>query len=109
VIGLGRGSADERTAAMLLDFRGRLSWLSRARSIDTFRLPMTQQEIGDYLGLTVVHVNRVLRRFRETKLATVKGGTAVIHDATALQRIASPLQDVFERTAPEFGGPQRPE
>jgi CRP-like cAMP-binding protein len=104
VIGLGRGNADERIAVMLLDFRGRLHRAGLLNGNNTFRLPMTQQEIGDYLGLTVVHVNRVLRRLREAGLATVKGGTATIHDAAGLQRIANPLQDVFERAAPEFGG-----
>ena len=43
-------------------------------------LPITQQEIGDDLGLTVVQVNRVRRRFREAGRATVRGGTAVIHN-----------------------------
>ena len=58
VTGLGRGNAEERIAAMLLDFRVRLR---RAGLADvTFRLPMTQQQMADYLGLTVVHVNRVL-------------------------------------------------
>jgi CRP-like cAMP-binding protein len=104
VVGLGRGSADERIATMLLDFRGRLRRIGFLNGGDRFRLPMTQQEIGDYLGLTVVHVNRVLRRLREAGLATLKGGKAVIHDAAALQRIANPLQDVFERATPEFGG-----
>jgi CRP-like cAMP-binding protein len=104
VIGLGRGNADERIAVMLLDFRGRLHRAGLLSGNDSFRLPMTQQEIGDYLGLTVVHVNRVLRRLREARLATVRHGTAVIRDAAALQRIANPLQDVFERTSPEFGG-----
>jgi CRP/FNR family transcriptional regulator, anaerobic regulatory protein len=104
VLGLGRGNANERIAAMLLDFHGRLHRIGLVDGDGTFRLPMTQQEIGDYLGLTVVHVNRVLRRYREAGLATVKGGTAVIHDVVALQRIAAPLQDIFERTTPEFGG-----
>jgi CRP-like cAMP-binding protein len=102
-IGLGRGNAEERVAVMLLDFRRRLHRIGLANGGQSFRLPMTQQEIGDYLGLTVVHVNRVLRRFREAGLASVKHGTAIIYDAAALQRIANPLQDEFERATPEFG------
>jgi CRP-like cAMP-binding protein len=110
VVGLGRGNADERVATMLLDFRGRLHRMGLGDGGDRFRLPMTQQDIGDYLGLTVVHVNRVLRRFHHSHLATAKAGLAIIHDAAALQRIANPLQDVFERTTPDFGGvPSPPE
>jgi CRP/FNR family transcriptional regulator, anaerobic regulatory protein len=106
-VGLGRGNAEERIATMLLDFRGRLQRIGLLAR-DTYRLPMTQQEIGDYLGLTVVHVNRVLRRLREADLATVRNGTVMIHDAAALHKIARPLLDVFERTAPEFGALSQP-
>ena len=56
VIGLGRGNAEERIATMLLDFRGRLHRLGLLNGGDSYRLPMTQQDMGDYLGLTVVHV-----------------------------------------------------
>jgi CRP/FNR family transcriptional regulator len=103
VAALGRGNADERVAAMLIDFRGRLRRLGLCNGADSYRLPMTQQEIGDYLGLTVVHVNRVLRRLREAGLVTMKGYTVKIHDTAALHRIACPLLDVFERTTPAFG------
>jgi Crp-like helix-turn-helix domain len=37
------------------------------------------------LGLTGVHINRVLRDLRERGLLTLKRGNAVIHDATALK------------------------
>lgn len=60
---LGRGNAEERIAAMPLDFRLRLH---RAHLTgDSFRLPMTQQQMADSFGLTVVHVNRVLKRLRD--------------------------------------------
>src|SRR5919199_2679948 len=70
VIGLGRGNAEERIATKLIDFHGRLRRLGLLSGADSFRLPMTQQEIGDYLGLTEVHVNRVLWRLRGAKLGT---------------------------------------
>jgi DNA-binding transcriptional regulator LsrR (DeoR family) len=37
----------------------------------TFNLPLTQDQIGDHLGLTMVHVSRTLRRLREDKVALV--------------------------------------
>ncbi len=98
VVGLGRSDAEARIAAMLLDFWRRLRRLGLVPH-DSFRLPMTQQQIGDYTGLTVVHTNRVLRRFREAGVATVSRGTAVIHDGAALERIARPMLDIFDRKA----------
>src|SRR5215469_9570277 len=57
---IARLEAPERVAAMLVDLYDRLR---RRRLIarSTYNLHMTQQQIGDYLGLTGVHVNRVLR------------------------------------------------
>jgi CRP/FNR family transcriptional regulator, anaerobic regulatory protein len=103
VVSLGRGNAEERMAEMLLTFRGRLM---RHGDSDggSYRMPMTQQQIGDLLGLTTVHVNRVLKRFRDARLATVQKGTAVLHDVERLEKLAYPLQDTFERSNPEFGG-----
>jgi CRP/FNR family transcriptional regulator, anaerobic regulatory protein len=99
IVSLGQGAADERLAQVLLEWHGRLI---RAGQIDEeaseYRLPMTQEEVGDHLGLTAVHVNRVLRKFREERLALIKGGMVQLLDPVALRRIASPIQDEFERS-----------
>jgi CRP-like cAMP-binding protein len=103
VAALGRGSADERIATLLLDLRGRLCWAGLAKG-DGFQMPMTQQEIADHLGLTLVHVNRVLRRLREAGIVTVQRGVVTVNEMARLSRLAAPLQDIYERTTPEFGG-----
>ncbi|MBV9859958.1 MAG: Crp/Fnr family transcriptional regulator [Alphaproteobacteria bacterium] len=103
VIALGRGSAIERIATLMLDFRGRLMQAGLA-SGDSFRLPMTQEQLGDHLGLTLVHVNRTLRRLRDEGVLTVGGGRAHIHDLDALSLYAAPMQDIFERESKSFGG-----
>jgi CRP-like cAMP-binding protein len=94
--GLGQCSAEVRMAAMLLDFRVRLHALKLVNA-NTFRLPMTRRDIGDYLGLTVVHIGRILERFRRTGLANVESRRVTIHDVAALARIASPMLDSFRR------------
>jgi CRP-like cAMP-binding protein len=56
-----------RLAVMMLDFYKRL----HARKLiagSTYSMPLTQQHIGEYLGLTVVHVNRVLRSLRNDRI-----------------------------------------
>lgn len=103
VAALGKGNADERIAALLLDLRGRLFHAGLATGA-IYRMPLTQQEIADHLGLTVVHVNRVLRRLREEGIVTVQRGTVTIDDVARLSRFAAPLQDIYERSRPEFGG-----
>src|SRR3954463_16306061 len=79
VAALGKGSAEERIATLLLDLRGRLSQAGLATG-DGFQMPMTQQEIADHLGLTLVHVNRVLRRLREAGIVTVQRGAVMVDE-----------------------------
>jgi CRP/FNR family transcriptional regulator, anaerobic regulatory protein len=59
---------------------------------------MTQQQMADYLGLTVVHVNRVLRRLREAGVISVSGGRMMIRDMQAVALLAGAIQDVFDRS-----------
>jgi len=103
VVALGRGSAVERIATLMLDFRGRLIQAGIG-SGDQFHLPMTQEQIGDHLGITLVHVNRTLKRLREDGILTVRGGLVLIHDVEALASYAAPMQDIFERESKAFGG-----
>jgi CRP/FNR family transcriptional regulator, anaerobic regulatory protein len=110
VVGLGQGSAEERLAALLIDFHGRLA-LSGSIPPDamTFEMPLTQAQIGDHLGITAVHVNRVLRVFREQGVAVIRDGHVRIEDFEKLQRTAYLLLDHYERTTPEYQGQPRRE
>ena len=57
----GRQSAQERIGHLLLELYRRAQIVKLAGD-DTLRLPMTQTQIADTLGLTPIHTNRVLRR-----------------------------------------------
>jgi len=76
-----------RLATMLLDFYTRLS---RQKSItgSTFNLPLTQVQIGAYLGLTEAHVNRVLRSLRNEQIANLEKHCVTILDLERLKRLA---------------------
>jgi DNA-binding Lrp family transcriptional regulator len=50
-----------------------------------FRLPLTQVELGDTLGLTPVHVNRILKEFRERGLITIERNVLDLLDVQGLQ------------------------
>lgn len=82
-----RCDAEERLATFLLDLFDRLRGSELVTGL-SFRLPLTQQQIGDCLGLTVVHVNRVLRHLREQGVVLAKRNTAVITDLDRLRRLA---------------------
>lgn len=83
MIGIGRRSARTRTAHLLCELFVRLQavGLTRGREYD---LPLTQTELGDALGLSVVAVNRVLQDLRAESIITLKSGTVTLLDWEAL-------------------------
>jgi CRP/FNR family transcriptional regulator, anaerobic regulatory protein len=109
VVGLGRGSAEERVALLLLDFRGRLI-LSKTIAPDslTYEMPLTQVQLADHLGITAVHVSRVLKDFRDSGIATVRDGSVTITNLDMLAQRASPLLDAYERVNPAYVGEEEP-
>lgn len=103
VIALGRGSAAERIATLVLDLRGRQMQAGLIAK-NQFPVPLTQQQIADHLGLTLVHVNRTLRRLREEGVLERRARVIEVLNLEALSRYAAPIQDFFERENPAFGG-----
>jgi len=53
-----------------------------------YNLPLTQTQIGDYLGLTVVHINRALRALRDARIVTLEKHCVTIHDLELLTSLA---------------------
>lgn len=84
--GIGRRSAYQRIAHLFCEMEVR----SRAVGLSTdhtFEMPVTQEEIGDALGLSTVHVNRVLKALREDGLLTFKATTVSIQDWANLKEV----------------------
>lgn len=66
---LGKRNAEERLASFLLSLSSR--YKKRGLSADEFYLPMSRQDIGNYLGLAVETVSRLFARFQDEGLLTV--------------------------------------
>ncbi|MBB5686690.1 Crp/Fnr family transcriptional regulator [Sphingobium boeckii] len=60
VVNVGRRDAKTRVAHLLCEFALRMQAAGLANG-EGFELPMTQEQIGDAVGLTSVHVNRTLK------------------------------------------------
>jgi CRP/FNR family transcriptional regulator len=83
---LGKPTAEERLAALLVSFSSRLK--QRGFSGSEFRLSMSRHDIGSYLGLAVETVSRVFSRFQRQGLLRVERRNIVPHDLAALQELA---------------------
>jgi CRP-like cAMP-binding protein len=91
-----------RLATMVLDFYERLD-ARRLISTASFNLPLTQHHIGSYLGLTVVHVNRVIRALRDARIVNIEKHWVTLLDPKALAELAqrdAQTEAVGERPAP---------
>ena len=79
VVNVGRRDARTRVAHILCEFSLRLEEAGLAAN-HRYELPMTQEQLADAVGLTSVHVNRVLRQLGEEGLISRNKRTIVIED-----------------------------
>lgn len=87
IVCIGRQSAREHAAHFLCEMFLRLQVVGLTEG-SSFRLPLTQAELGDTLGLSTVHVNRVVQELRKEGLITWRGDTVGIEDWPRLQEAA---------------------
>ncbi len=77
IVRLGRQTAYERLLHLMLEFHDRLEAVGQVRGA-TFSAPLTQEVLADALGLSVVHVNRVLQQIRREHLLVMRRGAVTL-------------------------------
>lgn len=87
LVSMGRRDSHKRVAHLMCEL------YVRARNVGLtgdgrFKMPLTQAVIGDALGLTGVHVNRVLRKLRLSGVMELAAGSLVITDVARLAALA---------------------
>jgi CRP-like cAMP-binding protein len=87
LVGIGRRSALARTAHLLVELGLRLQLVGLGDA-SGYACPVNQYLLSDALGLTAIHLNRVLRQLRERGLLTVRDGRVAFHDLPRLRHLA---------------------
>lgn len=87
IVSMGRRTSVERVAHLMCEL------YVRARNIgltsgDELELPLSQIVLADALGLTAVHVSRVLRQLRTDGMMRLRGGLLVISNIEKLAQLA---------------------
>lgn len=85
LVNLGRRNAYERIGHLLCEMHVRMKNVGLVRD-GAYELPITQEQLADTLGLTPVHVNRMLQRLRSEGLIALGGRMLRILDAAALRK-----------------------
>lgn len=87
LVNLGQRDAEQRIAHLFCELHTRLHAIGLTTD-GSFSLPITQNELGDTMGLSAVHVNRSLRSLRDAGLVSFRGRVIQIPDVERLQHFA---------------------
>ena len=87
LVNMGRRQAEERVGHFLCELLMRLEVVGLV-SEDSFNLPLTQRELADTMGLSTVHINRVLQQLRGNRLITFDAKRLVVLDVEGLKRFS---------------------
>jgi CRP-like cAMP-binding protein len=100
IVNVGQRAANQRMAHFILEMRRRLTLVGLAAD-SQFELPMTQMDLADALGLTPVHVSRVMKALRTGGLLEFRKYVVRLGDAEALIKM-SEFDDRYLHQRPEL-------
>ncbi|MBB3117333.1 fumarate/nitrate reduction transcriptional regulator Fnr [Pseudoduganella violacea] len=84
---LGNMQATQRFAAFLVNLASRYE--ARGYSATAFQLRMSREEIGNYLGLTIESISRLLAKFKKEGLIRVSNREIEVLNPTKLKAITA--------------------
>ena len=86
IVNLGTGSAPSRLAHLIAELRERLTAVGLAAD-EEFEFPVTQSELAEALGISAVHVNRVIQSFRAAGVLDIQRNKVTLKDLERLVEI----------------------
>jgi CRP-like cAMP-binding protein len=87
VLNVGQRNASEALAHLICELHIRMEGVGLAAQ-GRFPFPLKQQHLAEALGLSVIHLNRVLRQLRASGLIRLEGRWVTVVDAPALRALA---------------------
>ena len=87
IVNVGQRSAPARLAHVLIELRERLRVIGRVDG-DNFEMPLTQEQIGEALGITAVHANRVIKQLRQEGIVEFHRGRVTVLDERKFLELA---------------------
>ncbi|MBV9564424.1 MAG: Crp/Fnr family transcriptional regulator [Bradyrhizobium sp.] len=87
IVNVGQRPAPSRLAHIIVELRERLRIIGRVDP-DGFEMPLTQEQIGEAMGITAVHANRVIRQLREDNVVELHRGRVTVLNEMKLMELA---------------------
>jgi CRP-like cAMP-binding protein len=87
IVNVGQRPAPARLAHLIAELRERLKVIGRVDGA-TFEMPLTQEQVGEALGVTSVHANRVIKQLRQDGVVDLHRGQVTVLDEKKLLELA---------------------
>jgi CRP-like cAMP-binding protein len=87
IVNVGQRPAPARLAHVMTELRERLRIIERLNG-NSFEMPLTQEQIGEALGITAVHVNRVIKQLRQEGIVEFNRGRVSVLNETKFEELA---------------------
>jgi CRP/FNR family transcriptional regulator len=84
---LGNMRAEQRFAVFLVNLSAR--YAARGYAANSFQLRMSREDIGNYLGLTIESISRLLSRFKKMGLVQVDKREVILLEPARLKAMAA--------------------
>jgi len=87
IVNVGQRPAPSRLLHTMAELRERLKTIGRVEN-DTFEMPLTQEQIGEAMGITAVHVSRVIKQLRADGVVDFQRGRVKVLDEAKFEELA---------------------
>ncbi len=87
IVNVGQRPAPQRLAHIIVELRDRLAVIGRVAG-HAFDMPLTQEQLGEAMGVTSVHANRIVKQLRDENVVDFHRGRVTIRDERKLQELA---------------------
>jgi CRP-like cAMP-binding protein len=87
IVNVGQRPAASRLAHIVVELRERLKVIGREQG-DRVEMPLTQEQIGEAMGITPIHANRIIKQLREDGVLEFHRGHVTVLDEAKLEELA---------------------
>jgi CRP-like cAMP-binding protein len=87
IVNVGQRPAASRLAHIVVELRERLKVVGSEQGAD-MEMPMTQEQIGEAMGITPIHANRIIKQLREDGVLEFQRGHVTVMDEHKLKELA---------------------
>jgi CRP-like cAMP-binding protein len=87
IVNVGQRPAPARLANVIVELRERLKAIGKVTG-SSFDMPLTQEQIGEALGMSGVHANRVIKQLRGDGILDLNRGRVMVLDEARLMELA---------------------